>query len=397
MLIKSFLKLKVFSLVLLLISCSKEFPEKQFSFPDWKPTPPPKNEERIYFALFGDFTSPLRPKEEIKKYQQGNSLSFKVGGKQTLKEYLKILKKRFENNLILISTSPMTSFAKNIKDTILELNFLSETSPDFIHSNYRDLAFFHRELELNNDFYFSSLLNLVNSNVLSQKNSSPYLPLEAASEQIIERGAQKLAFLSLNYPTDKISNKLFAIPGLIFEDPILSILKTKKKLKGLGISSYILTLDISTNCRSQIDFKLSHYLSELKDNELHCEENDPLLKFVKRLPPELVDMIILANPEENKGNQFLIGNLNNIPIVKLDASGNFILLLEMNYDKTSLLANKKSFKFWAPIKLCQEFILSGQDCYLNDFDPLPIVPNVERPSDLALVPAKFLGHEILLK
>lgn len=390
MLIKNFLKLKVFSLVLLLGSCSKEFPEKRFSFPDWKTEASLKNEEKIYFALFGDFTSPLKPKEEVKKYQQGNTLTFKVGGKQTLKEYLKILRLRFENNLVLISTSPVTTFTNDIKDTLLELNYLSENSPEIIHSNYRDLAFFHRELNLNKDFAFSSFLNLVNSNVLTQKNSSPFLPLGASSEKIIEKGAQRLAFLSLNYPTDKISNKLFAIPGLLFEDPILSILKAKNKLKGQGITSYILTLDISTNCRSQLDFKHSHYLSELKDSELHCDESDPLLKFIKRLPPEFIDMIVLANPEENKGNQFLIGTLNNIPIIKLDTSGNFILLVEMNYDTASLHANKKSFKFWAPIKLCQEFVLSGQDCYLNDFDPLPIVPNVERPSDLALVPAKFL-------
>ncbi len=395
MLIKNFQKLKVFKIILILIisGCSKEFQEKNFSIPDWKMPEQSSNHQKIYFAIYG---SVFEPQEhlETKQYQEGKSISFKVGGKEALKEYLAILKKRFPQNLISISTGALINPSKDIAQTTLDLQFLKELSPDITHFNYKDLASLANEKRELKETKINFNINLINSNVIDHKNNEIYLPLNAVSEKVINIYNQKMAFLSINYAQDTETKQLIALPGLIHQDPILTILKAKEKLKAQGIHSFILLANIHSNCRSVVDFKKYHSFEFMENTELHCDEDDPLLKLVKRLPPHVVDAIILTNTNENQNNKFLLGSLNEIPIVKLDESGKYILLTEMSYDLTRFRADKKKFSFWPPIKLCEEFILSTQDCYINEFEALPTILKIDRPSELALIPAKFLGFEI---
>lgn len=395
MLIKSFQKLKVFELLLILFlfGCSKEFPEKRFSIPDWKSPEQSSEYHKVYFAIYGNVFE-TQEHIETKRYQEDKSISFKVGGKNALKEYLTILKKRYQKDLITISTAPLVNYSKDIVEVTKDLQFFSELFPDVAHFSYKDLAYFARERFTNKEINGNLNLSLINSNIIEHKNNDLFLPVNSHSEKIVNVENQKIAFISINYAHDPDTNKLIALPGLVHQDPILAILKEKEKLKSHGTISIVLLVDVPSNCRSVVDFKKFNTFEFLENTEIHCDENDPFLKLVKRFPPQLIDAIILTNPKENKGNKFLIGTLNEIPVMKLDNTGKYILLTEMSYDVINMTAKKNKFTFWPPIKLCEEFILSTQDCYTNEFDTLPTISKVERPSELALIPAKFLGFEI---
>jgi hypothetical protein len=161
-------------------------------------------------------------------------------------------------------------------------------------------------------------------------------------------------------------------------------------LKKQGAQVTILLTQIPNSC-------VGNSISEIKlgknanKHPVMCQSsNDHLMGLLNRLPPDSVDAVIVG------GGMWARGFHNGIPIIQSQGESNYFSLTELYFDTSVGKTLKAQSKIYFPIKTCHQFVLSTQDCYRDEFEINPLKREADRGSDMALMPAKFLGLEVII-
>ena len=336
-------------------SCTfNQVPTKVLSLPHYKSEEVSDQVVKVVIASTQNFKGKLNSQKinlpETKLPQ------LELGGINLLSSYIKILRKVHGDSLILLDAGDL----------------FSETSPEDIPRTiraYKELGYdginlTDRELKILEKMQYSAEeLPFLTSNILDLKTLKPTSMHKSLPYKIIEISNIKVGIISVTpFKTIKGETDDFKT-GLYFEDPVLSFLKIKKILRKKGVNLTILMI------------------SEKNIDNVH--------RFVKRLPPNSVDVIVSSN---TKSNATLIEE---IPILQNYGEGKFISSIELFYDKQDRVIIIDKTKNHGMIKTCSHFFQSTMDCHIDKkgkwFEKrLEMI----KDSKFQTVPAKFLGHEI---
>ena len=307
------------------------------------------------------------------------SLTFDVGGGAILSSYFNILKKRYNENLILLDTGNIfkspTSIGLN-ETTLKVYDFLEFDAIGFTTNEVRSFLNLKRsELELD-----KMRLPFTNNNIKSIKTHESIKRKGLMPFRIIKLGTAKVGVVSLDFLKN---NK--DINDFYYQDPIFSFMKLKETLKKNKVNFFILMANLNSNCVSEIPFMIKTFKNK-KDHALKCNDKDPLIEFVKRLPPNSVDLIVTST------SSFGSGFLNDIPIIQIPGKGKYLGRAEFTFNIQKETIEREKTTVFPATKLCYKFFLKTEDCYLfsNDVKRFNLVKN----SLFQLMPAKYLGYEV---
>ena len=365
--------------LLVLNSCSfSNKPREIFSSPYWKKYSPQPYLKKVVFVGNHNFNGAMDSiTTKIMPEQQGGKIvSFSSGGIDALRAYTTILRKRYPNELFLLDTGDFLgmSITQNAFEKIL--HHYNTLKFDVMTLGEQEIGYFsplNRPNKVLRHFEFpfinTNIINLRSGRVIDENGLMPY--------KIVEKNDVKVGFIvltSLKAIPDLMRDQLSAI---YFEDPILSILKTSKILQRKGVDLTILVAHIPGNCQIP---KNSVALSMDKSffHQLECPKEDPLAKFIHRLPPNTIDALFSGH---SKGDSGFVGSL---PVIQSSGHGQFLSRLEILFDtKNKKIVTEQSFIHPAT-QLCHQFFLNTMDCHLSN--------KIERP--INLLPAKFLDFEV---
>lgn len=380
-------------ILLAVLACSCTFssiPQKIYSKPDWDNTSEDSKEDisKILIVSTNNFEGNIQSQTEsiflnkINKY-----LTFEVGGSEILYSYLKILRKRYQGNVLFVDSG------NSLKNNGMEDNKLKALKL-FDKLNYHAMAFGLDEIKnlYPQDQYLGKYkIPFINSNIINLKTGKLLDNENITSYKIYQVNKTQIGIISISSNLIKKQNK--KLKGLYFLDPILSILKTKKRLKKLGVDIIILLAQLNTTCSSP-KFRRQKTLNDWKSHKLHCpkEDKDELVKLIKRLPPNTIDFIIGGS------DTFSTGFINQIPVIQNPGKGKYIGLLEINFNNITKKVIKDKTKIYQPIKLCHNFLYQTNDCHLGKDLPPDNSASYQRLTKLdnfSIVPAKFLGIKVV--
>lgn len=363
-----------------------------YSHPEWKNSKIQNDYiKKVIIASTNNFQGHLKAHTDLVYINKiKKNLTLKVGGANILSAYLNILRKRYPNELLVLDSGDLfnkTDLKQN--QYILKLyNYLQ----------YDGIAFSNHELQTlieNTDYLNQYPVSFINSNILDLKTGKPLEDSQLLPYKIVTVNDIKIGIIGITSPSNT-SKKLYSkVKGVYFEDPVLSFLKTKKILRREKVNVTILLTQINTDCISDNPQYQKSYINS-SSLQLNCpSQNDELTKFINRLPPQSIDVIITGNLN------FSNGFIGNIPIIQNKGQGRYLSRIELYYDQRRKRVVKEKTTIHSPTKLCHQFFEGTQDCHTGKELPklnLPWVGDkhrLERLKSFKLVPAKFLGMEVV--
>ena len=376
----------ILGVILLLGGCTfTEEGKRIFSQPDFKPFSKDEDLLPLTFVTSHGIKSQLFPHKEYTKKSMNSKwpVFLKVGGVEYLSSYLDIFKKRFSQHFILIETGDVFSSKDDKLKTELLLSSLDHLKFDAVGLGLEGIKKLKRNPEVFDKhevpFIATNLIDIKSSESLNSKKLFPY--------KIIEKKGVKIAILSM-LPYDIISLKdKKDLAGLYFKDLIASFLATKNKLKKENASIFVLMLKTNSNCEGVLR---PHSQMSADQLNMVCYGQDLLEKFVKRLPPNSIDLIITS------GKIIGSGFLNGVPVANSWGEGKFLSQTTLFFSANRKQVLSQMTRFHAPIKICHRFFVSTEDCYVEkeNIRLKGVREELLKKTAFDLVPARLLGHEI---
>jgi len=369
--------LKSLCLIFLLVGCTHtKVPTKTYSNPDWQE--PYFNPKFTRINIFS--TANAIANEEAKKVGKNY---YKAGGPAVLSSYLTILKSQYKNNLLLINSGQFTQPFKNRR----YLPHAKQMKQFYHYLDYDAVG-----LTLENFFivfddqfkqYRNNNIPLVNSNLLQLANGNKKSDIYPWKIKTIDNINVGIINVTTN-ESKKVLPHLYK--GLLVQDPVYSLLKIKKRLAKKNVNIIILLTNFETKCEHPENFQ-KKFFNVSSQYQLICPADDALHSFLKRLPQNIVALIV------NQGTRIITGFFNQTPIVQLPNNNTFISGIELFVDKKSKKINLELSSIKPFVKLCHSFFTDTQDCFLNSVlgkngHSRPNIP-------YTLSKAKFLGTEII--
>ncbi len=390
------IKLQVCILLVVVVifsSCSGKYTGPHFSIPQNIGLDDEKNIGRIIIASTGNPNSDLSPQiESVESTTGRKKISYNVGGAGVLGSYIKILRKNFPKQSVLLDSGNILEEKTNKKKRRRIFKFYKHLRYDAIAMGPGELLNINPKAKYlkkyKNDFLISNIIDLNTGKNYGPKHILPY--------KIVEKSGVKIGIISITAKKLITSIKNKRLKKLYVEEPVLSFLKARSKLLKKGASLIILMTNISTNCRSSENWK-SKNIMKLSENKITCDKSDELLQFIKRLPPRSVNLVI----NNGHGSEIITGFLMKIPVIQNPMDGKHILLSSFFYDKKSRKVEKFMVTLHPPVKLCHHFFADRSDCHLNknekklstlysDYNSRET--GIKNISDITFKPASFLGN-----
>lgn len=383
--------MKALSLLLILIclsTCTNKKSDPLYSMPLWNPESGNKL-SRFVVAVSNNEHGKLGSVKTLIPEQiltPGAEHSIEYGGPRVLSSYIDILRKRFNNNLILLDSGRFINSNSKLED-IKSLRKL------YTHLNYDGILFSEVEVIqfLDNAKDFNPLkLPFINSNIIDLKTKKLLTKNVELDSRLIVKGDLKIGIIGItSYDGKKIkANDHFK--GLYFEKSAVTFLEYKNKLKRKGAEVIILMANFKTSCESKMPPRT---LNSPRPSwaKIYCQDKkDDLLRFLKRIPRGSLDLLVLANSTKQ-----LRGFLIDTPVITTPPSSGFLSMVEMFYDK------KKKKLVWdqsllhPKIQLCESFFKVTSDCSLTTEVPGHKERLIRlKKSSLQIKPATFLGIEV---
>jgi len=336
----------------------------------------------------------LAATNDVQGHYQSQSISFKdkhnnedqiikVGGVEYLSSYLKILKQKFQNVLLLDSG-----------------NIFSETNQDYPYTQtfYQELGYDATTLGLNDfnlkldtkyytstDFFkeyahkakvpliLSNLYDLKTARVVEWPGTLPYV--------VKTINGIKIGIIGLipNEVPEKtpIDNRI----GLYVEKMLQSTLKQARLLKSLGTDAIVVITNQGMVCGKTLADKMKIPVSKVNfepnKNDL-CDLNSPFGQFITRLPPNLINVVVGGT------NNKVANRINDIIVLSGFEKGLSFQMAELFFNKKSKSFELEKSIIHQPTLVCHEFFKETNDCYYEDMT----VDHKVR------VPATFLGEKV---
>lgn len=268
----------------------------------------------------------------------------KVGGSEVITSYVDISREKYPNLLYLDSGNIFDQKPENLSKI---LDFYYSLDPDGIALTDSDLnLILDSKLNIKGPFLNSNFIDLKLGKNLNMEGLSNF--------KIIEKGKLKIAVFSIFHPKSS-SNVL---KGIYIKDPIFSLLKDKAMVENDEVHLKILLASVKSNCHSESPMDTKSF-SDFENFQLTCPENDELFKFISRLPPNFIDLIILNN------NLFADGFIGELPIIQNPGKGKFFGRIKITYDLLNKKILKEKSEILPPLKTCHYFFASTEDCHLG--------------------------------
>lgn len=338
---------------------------------EWKKPIPNGPLKRIVLVATNNFEGNLHPRRENILEEEEKGPFLEIGGAEILSSYIDILRKRYPGQLLLLDAGNLFSNKANDQE-------IQKTLEIYRHLKYDAIAFTERELlALNNfkkghrlmqkeeiPFVNSNIIDLKTGNLLKWKNLLPY--------RFIQINDLRIGIIGTTvFDPSKLKNT-HPLKGHYFEDPILSIIKTTKKLKRKGAELIVLSTHVKSHCMVPNSRKLK-FLNNASAHQLSCPSpKDSLLTLLKRLPPHTIDIIMTSNVKTGDGF------INDIPILQNPGNGVYFSRIEIMYDKKSKKIIPDRTIIHPPTKLCHQFFAQTNDCYRNKYGGGSAIDKINR-------------------
>ncbi len=340
---------------LMLWGCATtDIPTKVFTTPANYITEQSDNLRKITIASTSNFQDSFAPiQEEYSSETKGVRARVESGGAELLSSYLNILKNNNKSNLILVDAGGIFKENSSPQDQ-------QKTIKIFRHLNYDAIAFSDSESQLLRNAQPSPELPFLASNSVDLATGKNINKLGVKSFLIKKINNVKIAIASVNFykkGKEKNTNKIY------YEDPILSFLKVKRRLRRKKIEFVIL---------------LVHTYGDV----------DKFASFVKRLPPNSVDLIVTDAMENGPKT------MRSIPILHAPGKGQFLSHIELYYNKDTRQVAPNLTQYYGKTKTCRFFFASTLDCHIENNEAYEEKLELVQDNEFKTSDAVFLNHPI---
>lgn len=317
------------------------------------------------------------------RHHKGNQ-TIKVGGVDFISSYFKILRAQYEHVLLLDAGDIFSTKAQEMHYTqdfysALEYDAITVGLRDFnlkLPSRYSTSSDFLKDFAAKSKtpLILSNLYELKTARVVEWPGSLPYLMKEI--------NGVKVGIIGL-IPDDvvdqtPIDNRI----GLYVESMLQSTLRHARLLRSLGSEIIVVLTHQGLNCGDELaqEFKLPLSKVNFEPEKPNvCDLSNKMGDFLKRLPPNLVDVVIGGRVHQKMANF-----VNTTLVMSSFENGQSFSYAELFVDPKTKKLKKDKTVVHQPVMFCQEFFKETQDCYTED-------PSVDHK---ARTPAKFLGQLI---
>ncbi len=345
-----------------------------------------QDEKRIVIASTNDVHGSFSPKSiSFEDHLNKGEQQIKIGGRSAAEAYFKTLRETYEN-VVLVDSGDIFSEAHEFDKVI---DFYSGLGYDALTVGLRDFNIkipkeIGNNTKLFQQFAKKSKVPVLLSNLYELKTARIVEWEGTKSHLIKEVGGVKVGIIGLISDDIVAQTPVTNRVGLYVENMLESTLKHARLLRSLGADTIVVMTHQSIECGQSISEDSRLPISKVNfepQKENVCDLQNILGKYLQRLPPQLVDVVI-AGRNQNKIANFVNGIL---------VMGTYSDGKSFNY--TELVINTKNKKIvpektvvHQPVYLCHEFFKETNDCYFED-----------KTIDHKLkVPAKFLGKDLTI-
>ncbi|MBF0205944.1 MAG: 5'-nucleotidase C-terminal domain-containing protein [Oligoflexia bacterium] len=334
-------------------------------------------------------------------------VAISVGGANIIAEYYKILRKKYGNELLLLDAGDMYS-GSLISDSFKgesvvafynylnydavtmgnhEFDYGPETLDHFVPSENEDAQGALRKLVKISKapFVVGNIVDLSTGKYISWPGAVPYL--------LKEINGVKVGIIAATTTTTTKKTISARIRGLYFEDINAAILKGAHAVKELGAQIVLLLIHEGHHCKqssSGVGHPAEKYASDkgtINTDKVLCdagETDGELYSILNKLPPQSVDAVVSGHTHTG-----LYHFLHGIPTIQAFSKGQYFSKMELYYDNKNKKFLPEKTVLHAPIKFCEKFFASSNDCYRPD-------PKKAEIAD-QMIPARFLGEKIAIE
>lgn len=366
----------LFSLVITFIMTSSctftHVAKERYSLPSL-PSYLDNDQKVIMLALTGPFEGGLLSQVvSVPNGSGGYSLDVKTGGLPGLGGHLDILKEKYHSGLLTIAAGHFSSSSLSKSDVERVISFYRD-------HNYSAILLNAEDFNTLNKYHLwekSKDLPFLNANWVNIKtNDSALLPYK-----IIEKEGLKIAIIGLSLNKDDRPDPTIA-PQIIREESVAAYLRVMNVLREQKVDYRILVTDAETSCPP-------HAGEEDESKPCTPSKEDALANFLKRLPPNSLDMVLTG------GSIAYQGEIDDIKVVQNRKGGNILSLKEIYQEEGSSNIISRSLP---PVMLCHHFFQVTNDCFFEGtFNGKEERTRLLQDSRFEKIPAKFLGFEVKL-
>ena len=357
-------KFYLYSILLFLtLACATiTVPTSVLSHSEWSNIEQDKNSKRIVLTSTNFFSGSVSPKTE--DFKKSGIIS--VGGSEILEKYINILRSRFDDQVLLVDSGEIINSDVNKEKLKKILSHYKKLKFDAIQFSEKEYE------KLDGTIIDKYKTNFINTNIIKLKNQGPYSSKYISPQIIKNINGVKVGIMAISTFKNKDVQKNKSLKGIYFEDPVFSILKSRKKLIRKGAKVFVLLMHTHEDCK-----------------ESNCGPSlESLEEIIKRLPPNSIDAIVGSAPS------MLYKYINGIPVIQNKGEGKYISRLELYYNTSTRKLDKEKTIIHEPTKLCSKFFEVTNDCHVeeNKFSNQKMI--LIQESQNKKVTAKFLGKSI---
>ena len=350
-----------------------------------KPEAVGRRYKRIVLAATNDVQAHFGPVAlNFKDKHHKSKQQIEVGGVDVMSSYLKILRSKYQNVLLVDSGDFLAPNGKRVKsirkfyqelgydamtvglgDFNLRLPAGSTSSTQFIRDFAKDSS---------TPLLLSNLYELKTARGVEWKGTKPYLIKEIDGVKIGILGIVPDDIVALT-PVD---NRV----GLYVESMVQNTLRYARLLRSLGAQMVVVLTHQGAECGKKIAEDQKLPLSKVNfepEKPNVCDMSGALGDYLTRLPPGLVDVVVGGRHHQKMANL-----QNGVVLLSGFDSGKSMGLVEFTFSKESGKLIPDETVIRQPVMFCREFFKETNDCYTED----PSVDHAPR------VPATFLGETI---
>lgn len=343
-----------------------------------------EDEKRIIIASTNDVHGNITPQniafeDDLNKGKQ----EIHIGGKNSASAYFQVLRETYKN-VILVDSGDIFSQETEIDKVS---NFYGDLGYDAVTVGLRDFNLkvskeIGNNTKLFQQFAKKSKVPMLLSNLYELKTARAVEWEGTKSHLIKDVGGVSVGIIGLISDDIVEQTPVTNRVGLYVENMLESTLKHARLLRSLGADTIVVMTHQSIECGQNIAEESKLPINKVNfepQKENACDLQTVLGKYLLRLPPQLVDVVI-AGRNQNKIANFINGVL---------VMGTYSDGKSFNY--AELVVNTKNKKIipektivHQPIYFCHEFFKETNDCYHED----------KTVNHKQKIPATFLGKEL---
>jgi hypothetical protein len=321
-----------------------------------------KDYKRIVIAATND----LHGKLGIQEFNLKTGDKIQIGGAGAIEAYFSILRKNYQN-VLLVDSGDVLPEETSKKDLISD--FYSSMKYDALTLGIRDFGvklpakennhidFLRKFIDSSKTpFLIGNLHDLKTGRSVEWKGTAPYLLKEIDGVKIGLIGLIPDDLVELT-PVDKRV-------GLFVESMLQATLRNARLLRSLGAEAIIVMTHQGLNCGGYLAQKLKLPIKKVnfepKEKNV-CEMEGLLAEYIKRLPPDLIDVII-----SGRVSQKTVNFVNNTLILSGFGDGLSFSYAELFFDPVTKKLLKNKTIAHQPVMFCREFFKETNDCFYED-------------------------------